>query len=54
VSEAGQNGNSFEVLRQFVRRPSAVERCELCSRELGPDHQHLLEPIHRKLGQQIT
>ncbi|HEY3740089.1 MAG TPA: DUF5947 family protein [Bryobacteraceae bacterium] len=43
------DNNSFAALRQFVRRPSSVELCELCSRELGPIHQHLLEPINRKL-----
>lgn len=40
---------SFDVLRRFVRRPSTAERCELCSRELAVGHQHLLEPIGRKL-----
>jgi hypothetical protein len=49
VSEAAQTGNSFGVLRQFVRRPSVVERCEMCSKELSPSHQHLLEPLSRKL-----
>ena len=49
MSEATQTGNSFGVLRQFVRRPSAVERCELCSKELTASHQHLLEPVNRKL-----
>lgn len=49
MSESGQTANSFDVLRRFVRRPLMVERCELCSRELAASHQHLLEPISRKL-----
>jgi hypothetical protein len=41
--------SSLGVLRQFVRRPSSVERCELCSQELTATHQHLLEPVSRKV-----
>jgi hypothetical protein len=40
---------SFGVLRQFVRRSKPRETCELCSLELAPTHQHLLEPVARKL-----
>jgi hypothetical protein len=39
----------FSALRQFVRKPSAAEKCEMCSRELADVHQHLLEPSSRKL-----
>jgi hypothetical protein len=49
VSEPSQAGNSFGVLRQFVRRPSAAETCEMCSQELAPVHQHLLDPASRNL-----
>jgi hypothetical protein len=49
VSETSQAGSSFGVLRQFVRRPSSVESCEMCSKELAVSHQHLLEPVSRKL-----
>jgi Family of unknown function (DUF5947) len=49
VSELSHSGNSFDALRRFVRRPSAVELCEMCGQELSPGHQHLLEPISRKL-----
>jgi hypothetical protein len=48
VSERQATG-SFEVLRRFVRRPSMAERCEMCGQELAASHQHLLEPINRKL-----
>lgn len=49
MSESPQAASSFGVLRQFVRRPSLLERCELCSKELAASHQHLLEPANRKL-----
>ena len=49
MSEATQSGTSFGILRQFVRRASTVETCEMCSRELANNHQHLLEPLSRKL-----
>jgi hypothetical protein len=53
VSEASQAGSSFGVLRQFVRRPSVRsspnESCEMCSQDLAANHQHLLDPISRKL-----
>jgi Family of unknown function (DUF5947) len=53
VSEASQTGSSFGVLRRFVRRPSSRsspnESCEMCSIELAASHQHLLDPVSRKL-----
>lgn len=36
-------------LRQFARRREAVEQCELCSAELLPVHQHLLDPKKRQI-----
>lgn len=36
-------------LRDFARRRAIVERCEMCSKELAPEHQHLIEPEQRKL-----
>jgi hypothetical protein len=36
-------------LKQFARRPSTAERCELCSMELSPLHQHLLDPKTRQI-----
>jgi hypothetical protein len=41
--------NAFAALRQFVRRKKDVERCELCSAEVGAGHPHLIEPGNRKL-----
>lgn len=36
-------------LRQFARRASTAERCELCSAELSPAHQHLLDASKREI-----
>jgi hypothetical protein len=36
-------------LQQFVRPRPPVERCELCSAPLGPEHPHLVEPESRKI-----
>ncbi len=45
-----QRNHAFAALRRFMRKPTvAAERCELCSAELGHDHQHLVEPLNRKL-----
>ncbi|MGC1869525.1 MAG: DUF5947 family protein [Acidobacteriaceae bacterium] len=37
------------VLRQFARRRSTAERCELCSAELAERHSHLLELANRQI-----
>jgi Family of unknown function (DUF5947) len=44
-----QQESAFAALRQFARKRGAVERCEMCSRELAPGHEHLVEPINRRL-----
>jgi len=49
VSNAARNDNALAALRQFARKRRAVEVCELCSCELAPEHQHLIEPAARKL-----
>src|SRR5665213_2729086 len=36
-------------LRQFARRRSTAERCELCSAELSLGHRHLLDPKKRQI-----
>ena len=41
--------SAFTALRQFTRKRTPVERCEMCSRELAPEHEHLVEPASRKL-----
>jgi hypothetical protein len=45
-----ETAQAFESLRRFARKPSrAVERCEMCSAELGSDHPHLIELTRRRL-----
>src|ERR1700727_2118658 len=49
---AGQftgSADGFGTLRQFVRRERPLERCEMCSLGLRPDHPHLIELAQRKL-----
>jgi hypothetical protein len=41
--------NPFGVLQHFARKRVPVERCELCGVELSSEHEHLVEPINRKL-----
>jgi hypothetical protein len=48
-SPAAPNDNAFAALRQFARKRRATEVCELCSSEIGAEHQHLIEPAARKL-----
>ncbi|MGH7279079.1 MAG: DUF5947 family protein [Candidatus Rokuibacteriota bacterium] len=40
---------AFGALREFARPRPAVDRCELCAAELGPAHEHLLDPGARQL-----
>jgi hypothetical protein len=40
---------AFATLRQFARKRSAAERCEMCALVLGPEHDHLVDPTNRKL-----
>jgi hypothetical protein len=44
-----QQESAFAALRQFARKRTAAERCEMCSRELATEHEHLVEPASRKL-----
>jgi Family of unknown function (DUF5947) len=39
----------FTALRELARKRAPSERCELCSAEIGGDHQHLVEPAQRRL-----
>lgn len=41
--------NSFNALRTLVRKRDPRERCELCGAGLQSEHQHLFEPVARKL-----
>jgi hypothetical protein len=44
-----QKDTAFAALRQFARKRKVVERCEMCSLELAEAHEHLVEPVNRKL-----
>ena len=46
---AGTQYGSFNVLRGLARQRDPRERCELCGAGLHLEHQHLLEPVGRKL-----
>src|SRR5690349_7026360 len=48
MSNTSSSGN-FSVLQRFIRERTAVEQCELCSIELTPEHQHLIEASKRKI-----
>ncbi|HST22545.1 MAG TPA: DUF5947 family protein [Blastocatellia bacterium] len=39
----------FAALRQFIRARAPAEVCELCSAQVPADHQHLIDPLKRKL-----
>jgi Family of unknown function (DUF5947) len=47
--DAPLNTRTFETLRSFTRRKKPLERCELCSQEIGPQHDHLVDPSTNKL-----
>jgi Family of unknown function (DUF5947) len=50
VSESeAERASTPSFLRQIARRRSTAERCELCSAELSPDHQHLLDQKKRQI-----
>jgi hypothetical protein len=42
-------GGAFDVLRRFAKPRAAVERCDLCGLEIGPAHDHLIDPAQRRL-----
>jgi hypothetical protein len=46
---SGTLTDSFTLLRQFAGKRRGTECCELCGRELGPGHEHLVDPKRRKL-----
>jgi hypothetical protein len=44
-----RQNSSFATLRQFIRERAPIETCEMCSLRLAAEHQHLIEPVSRKL-----
>jgi hypothetical protein len=47
--DGNQSQSALAALRRFVRPRAAVERCDLCSAEVGVEHSHLVEPQSRQL-----
>jgi hypothetical protein len=45
-----EHGSGFEFLKRFARARAPVERCDLCGLEIGPEHDHLLDPAERRLA----
>jgi len=41
--------DSFANVQRFLKKSINAEHCELCSKDLPAGHQHLFEPVHRKL-----
>jgi len=49
-NKPASNADGLDLLRRFIRaRSPAIERCDLCGAELGPEHPHLIEPGMRKI-----
>lgn len=46
-----QNSQAFSLatLRRFVPQRKPVEQCDLCSAPVGNEHDHLVEPVTRKI-----
>jgi hypothetical protein len=40
---------SFATLRGLARKPEPAEHCDLCGAIVGHEHQHLIDPVVRKL-----
>ena len=41
--------SGFAALRRFARPAPPAERCDLCGAPLPPEHEHLAEPVARRL-----
>jgi len=41
--------NAFASLRHLARKRLSVECCDMCTSELPPGHQHLIDPLARKI-----
>lgn len=45
-----ESAAAVAALRRFSSRPKVrVERCDLCGTALAEEHQHLIEPVNRRL-----
>jgi hypothetical protein len=50
MSSPDRRDAGLEVLRRFTRPRAPVERCDLCAREIGVEHEHLIDPAERRLA----
>jgi Family of unknown function (DUF5947) len=50
MSQASIPGNEFAALRRFMPRRAPAEQCDMCSAPLAVEHQHLVEPLRRKIA----
>jgi len=50
MSPPDQTEGGLELLRRFARSRAPVERCDLCAREIGVEHEHLIDPADRRLA----
>lgn len=50
IDRANNPQSAFAALRKFARPRKNIERCELCSAALAPEHQHLLELETRQIA----
>lgn len=48
-SEIRNSETPFAVLRRFVKQRAVSERCELCSAEVHPQHEHLVDIATRQM-----
>jgi hypothetical protein len=50
AEQPDRRDDAFSVVRRFARRQKAEEQCEICSRVLDANHQHLIEPAGKRLS----
>src|ERR1700684_2931105 len=48
--QSAQQQDTLSALKRFTRILPQTERCELCSAELGPLHQHLLDRRSKQIA----
>lgn len=41
--------SAFAALRRFAQKPALAERCEMCGLALGAGHDHLVDPMNRRI-----
>lgn len=49
MDTGGQREGGLRALRRYAAARAPVQRCELCSRAIAPEHQHLVDPERREL-----